>query len=874
MTRAIMLALTMLMTLEAAAQQRATDIRAITLDLAFYERGREGWTRARAPQVGGMIAMRCTYESDAGADRKPWSVGFMEGTQALGSLVGNGLREGGARSTRIWYARILAPGSMELACVADVDGAIAESNETNNRAAARVDVPAPAARGTAPAVSRATSARRLGTITPRDAAQVRGADPAIDLRFTEAAGVKRAKEQLELRGVGSISAAAVGEALAVNCGYRVHMDAPNGETVRIAPWQLIVEKDGEKLLDQPGRSDLVSVRGASTMEDAIARVTPAQAGAYTFRCRLDAGNAIAETDEANNVAEFPVQVGATRATTPVNPGARGKATLGFAIPQGTHDFVFGAKQGDIHKEKLHPKFKWHSPYANDFDWQWQVALSPFPADANAPAPPIIRKGTVPINPQSVFSVNFETFPPLGKDPNASRTAGAARPSVAPDAPRDFFIRIVPMKAGKPAGPPSNTVIAHYTGKTDPAADAANAAITADSVKKQKLAEMNEQSTVYSVEILGFEGAIFPSRYGCVFVVKNEHFTKFPHPLASYEEGKEHCPPIDPSKQQKDLGDQIWEGISGYGHAWNGLAWFYDEAKDTAAALFAEVIVPCSLLKDLGEGAASTCEDIAKQVAATAIDVGLMAVGVPPTIPDLEGMSNLAKGEVVEAAVDYTCDAIESEGGKCTPAMREGLAQAYGKALDEMQKGLERQASEPHCGDVQGAKEQGFVALPCFSDYPGTEVIPGPSSVETSPAVKLRITRTRPDPFPMSCAVMASLVVRNDVAGFGKIEASLWPPGELPVSTISSVGGSSVVTLPLGPRKPWNSPVGKKGAIVEWYQIVSGGTGTLSVYGDGYADAQPPLPPGKVAVGCVDEPENKTLVIPKSFGDKTFPWKLQ
>jgi hypothetical protein len=285
-------------------------------------------------------------------------------------------------------------------------------------------------------------------------------------------------------------------------------------------------------------------------------------------------------------------------------------------------------------------------------------------------------------------------------------------------------------------------------------------------------------------------------------------------------------------------------------------------------------VPCSMLKDLGEGVASTCQDIAKKVAATAIDVGLMAVGVPPTIPDLEGMGKLAKGEVVEAAVDYTCDAIESEGGKCTPEMREGLAQAYGKALDEMQKGLKRQASEPHCGDVQGAKEQGYIALPCFSDYPDTEVKPAPGTVETSPAVKIRITRTKPDPFPMSCAVMASLVVRNDVAGFGKIEVSLWPAGQVSVPAIASVGGSSVVTLQLGPRKPWTSPIGKQGSIVEWYQILSGGTGTLSVVGTGYADAQPPLPPGKVGVSCAKGPGAKTVVIPKSFGDKTFPWKLQ
>ena len=122
-------------------------------------------------------------------------------------------------------------------------------------------------------------------------------------------------------------------------------------------------------------------------------------------------------------------------------------------------------------------------------------------------------------------------------------------------------------------------------------------------------------------------------------------------------------------------------------------------------------MPCQYLGSKLEGG---CKDIAKQVASSAITAGLAATGVPPTIPNLQGLGDVAKGKAVDAAVDYSCKEFESHGGQCTPELRKALAAAYGKALDQIQVGAS-QIKEPGCGNTELAHENGREPLPCFTD---------------------------------------------------------------------------------------------------------------------------------------------------------------
>jgi hypothetical protein len=665
----------------------------------------------------------------------------------------------------------------------------------------------------------------------------------------------------------------------------------------------------------------------------IERWTPTAAGAYRFRCRLDTGNAIAETDETNNIVDFTLEVGTgtTRTQPPPKPKPRGQPMIAFTAPKiDAPAPVMGATESTVYQGKLKVQLKWQSPQAAAFEWRWQVSLWPFPGDPSVPPPALLREGNVPKDMYNVFSIDLGSFPPLGQSAKSGQTgppgnARGAKPPAAPaepgsqaraakppavgtrkpgtglfpptggaptnltevsqshdsagtpgvaDAPIDFHIRILPLKGGKPAGAPSNVVVAHYQPGPDPYDVKASEAITLESQKKQKLAEMSEQSTVYKLDLLALEPPTLPTRYGCIIVVTNPYEKKLGHPLFQFHPGEEYCPKKNPKYQQKSDWEQFLEGVEGYAHAWNGLSWFYDKAKDAVASFIAEVIVPCQLLQELDEGAVSTCQEIAKELASTAISVGLTAAGVPPSIPDLEGMSDLAKGKAAKAAAGYTCDLIESEGGECTPEMRKGLEEAYGKGIDQLQKDLIKQSQEPNCGNFEEANEHGLLPLPCFGNFPGAEVKPAPGSVETSPAVTVRITRTRPDPkFSTQCGVYASLVVKNDIPGYGKTEAALWPAAKEAMPPLAGVGASKVVTLNFGPRQPWH-PSGKQGATAEWYELVSGGTGTLNVVGSGTAQAQPPLPAGTVSVACATGPGPKTIAIPKDFaGKKPPPWPI-
>ncbi|MGH8251239.1 MAG: CARDB domain-containing protein [Steroidobacteraceae bacterium] len=897
------------------------DIRVVGVDFAYYERGRQGWASSRGPAIGGMLAIRCTYEmtaGSAGAAAKPWSIGFLDGEKVLERMVGTGLLDPATRrTTRTWYGRILQPGAAQAACVADIDNELAETNEANNRMARTLNVPGPERSTAPPSATRAEPQQRFAIVTPRDAAQARGAAPPFDLKFVEAAGVKRASDPRALRAIPSVSSVSVGEPLAVNCSYRIHMDAPNGEKVTVPPWKLSIERNGQAVSSTAGNTELVSMRGASSPANVFERWTPTQAGSYTFRCRLDVDGAIAETDENNNAAEFAIQVGAATATArptrperPASPAlpARGQPLLTFAATKpGSLALVLGPTKTTIYSGMLKLRLKWQSPQAAAFDWRWQVSLWPFPGDPALPPPALLREGSVAKNVDSVFSIDLGSFPPLGQQAKSGKTGspasatmpklpaapakpgsrvgigkppavGTTKPGTAKgpqgkpgiiDAPMDFHIRILPIKGGKPAGAPSNVVVAHYLPGPDPAVEAANAAITAHSEKAKKLAQMEAEAKVFKLDVLSLSQPSFPSRWGCIVVIKNPHAKTFGHPLFQYKEGEEYCPKKDPKLHEKDFGEKVLEGLEGYAHAWNGISWFYEKAKDTVASLIAEVLVPCQLLKELDEGAVSTCQEIAKEVAGTAITVGLMAAGVPPTIPDLEGMSNLAKGKAAEAAADYTCELLESEGGQCTPEMRKGLVESYKKGIDQLQKDLLKQAQEPNCGDAQEAGEHGLLPLPCFNSFPGTEVKPAPGTFETSPAVKLRVTRIRPDPdFPMDCSISAGLTVKNDIPSYGKTEAQLWPPAKGAVPALPAVGSSKIITLNFGPRQPWH-PIGKQGATAKWYELLSGGTGSLGV-STYTATAVAPGPQGNQAVSC-SVGLLKTVQVPKAFADPNQPW---
>ena len=195
--------------------------------------------------------------------------------------------------------------------------------------------------------------------------------------------------------------------------------------------------------------------------------------------------------------------------------------------------------------------------------------------------------------------------------------------------------------------------------------------------------------------------------------------------------------------------------------------FYDEAKAWTAAQFANTL-PCDMLGK----AAAECKKYGEQLAGAAINVGLVAAGVPPTLPDLNAA---AKGKAVDVGVDFTCASIESSGGKCSPELRAALAKVYATGLDKLQSQLDQTTKEPGCGNATIAHEHGREPLPCFGDYSGVEFRPADGAVYQPPMVTARVTRTArglPELERSGYDLRAELTLRNTFEG--QIESVLRP----------------------------------------------------------------------------------------------------
>jgi len=434
-----------------------------------------------------------------------------------------------------------------------------------------------------------------------------------------------------------------------------------------------------------------------------------------------------------------------------------------------------------------------------------------------------------------FKLDLESWVP---PPPSGRSSAAFSPRL--------FLRIILLdENGQPIGTPSGAVTLTRGGRQG-TIDVAEVIAAAEKVKAETEAK-RARASVYDVKILSHKPVTFPdpNRWGCVKVVENPYYLKALHPLMQYQPGKEYCPPTDPSTQEKSTWEWIGTAVTGWGKAYDGLAHFYDEAKNYVATQFANT-VPC---KWLGKKLEDDCKDAAKQLAGTAISVGLVAAGVPPTLPDLAGLQELGKGKVVNAAVEYSCKSFESQGGVCTPEMREQLAKFYKQALDKLIEEIERDGNEPDCGDAQTAKEHGRLPLPCFTAFPGTEVKPATGSVYEPSMVTVRVTRTKSDPeFTMpGCSVYANVNLQNDFKGgwFGGWYAKPGLlAGEAFVEARSSIpplalGKSIDLTLTFTKTQKHSLPGLYQPDYIGWMQLYVGGKGSL--FAGAVTDKGIPLP---------------------------------
>jgi hypothetical protein len=289
--------------------QAPPDVQIIDVQLTYYRREGRAWAATRAPTRGAMFALRCTYAITPEARVVDWSIAFMEGERLLDRAAGPGpFDPATGQIARTWYGTLIEPGPVDLGCVADPNGELAESNEGNNRVTRRIEVSGGQRVAPAPPGERL----RVARVPTSQAATVRGKPPALDLAFASFAGVKRANAPGGVRDAPPVTTATAGEPLVVDCSYVVYMDAPNGEPVETAAWSGQIELQGQTVKQAAGDTRLVSSHGTSNPVTLQHRFSPPKAGSYSVRCQLDTAASLAETDETNNTASFTLEVQAGR----------------------------------------------------------------------------------------------------------------------------------------------------------------------------------------------------------------------------------------------------------------------------------------------------------------------------------------------------------------------------------------------------------------------------------------------------------------------------------------------------------------------------------------------------------------------------------
>jgi hypothetical protein len=509
------------------------------------------------------------------------------------------------------------------------------------------------------------------------------------------------------------------------------------------------------------------------------------------------------------------------------------AKLAFSVPDAKlNQGALGGVEGDMYESN--PKMLLaYETTATGYQWRWQVATQPFPTESALSVPGMIAQGDAGKSP---FTIDLSHVPPIGTplqvvlpggvQPAQGGGAPAAQVSAKKAGPMTLHARLVPVLNGAVAGPPSNTVTSHYKSGMSPPEQAAIGAANAETFKQKMLG--------FTISVVDYEPAKWPNQIGCVIVMTNPY--ELPHKLGSFPVSQNpYCPPHKPEGRDDAL-YWIGEAVHGWFLAYDLGAEYYNSAK---AWIVDQVVgpIPCEWL---GDDLENTCDGALHVLVDTAITGAMASVGVPPSMPKLAQLADAAKGDLIDAAVDFTCDQVKEAGDhECDTLVKEALREIYEQGLEQMIKDAKRGASEPDCDNAELGVNH--VLLPCFTDYPGVVVKPAPGAVYEPPMVTLKVTRTAPAPSPyLACSLRMTLHATNHFSGTSYVQGQMLPAkdiaGELyepAEAAIELLQPGQSATLKVAFQKmrlfsiATNTP-SPNGSLGEWGALYWGGKGTLGV----------------------------------------------
>jgi len=383
------------------------------------------------------------------------------------------------------------------------------------------------------------------------------------------------------------------------------------------------------------------------------------------------------------------------------------------------------------------QLQWSSSSSSVTSGIWQVSSQPFPDTASLSPPGLVASGDAGAYSGAgaqTFWIDFSLLT-LGAE-------GGVQPDVesagAPpwlleelewEEPSPFrlvdettlqipyYIRVLPMSGNIPAGAPSTEAVV-YLG---PAAEQENPLVE----PPPKLPD------IYTVTIDSFTNLSAPYLpWGCVQILSLDEATLrqtaygafiLPYLQEALNAGGAFCP-------------QPYTGVGEPGplesfvdFATGALGWvsdFYESLKEDIVNIVANVIN--TAIPGLCEGSAeegSTCHQLLKR----GLEAGLVALGIPPEIPNMDQLVNDGKAYLV-------AELAEELGPECGDYCQEKLEEALDEVIDML---AEQQVAQA-CANTELAHANGREPL-CLP--PGVEAIPHPGS-SWQPAV-VNVTISRP-----------------------------------------------------------------------------------------------------------------------------------
>lgn len=401
-------------------------------------------------------------------------------------------------------------------------------------------------------------------------------------------------------------------------------------------------------------------------------------------------------------------------------------------------------------------------------------------------------------------------PVLGSDAVVS---GSPVGGVLYTPPREFYVRAVPMSGETLLGPQSNTVILRWLGPYD-GPDLKNIKLVNCSKPPEdpQCKAQQPKPPNYKVEILSYNGWIPPKsgHEGCFVVTET---TTAPlikgFPEITYKEGQTVCPP-------KPKEPSFLEAVVNFVvDAVNWVANTYAKLKD-AVIDFVSQFVPAALCN--------------KSCIGALLDIGLAALGIPPSLPNFDQLMNQGIAYLASAAVEQIG----------VPKALQDLAEGPAKdiAIEQFKNTAEEQIKD---GIKAGIKEmQKNLSSQVAWIANGVPIKPDPLGDYQAPGMTIRVTR-KPGAGVCTGAKISVLATVSSTTpnGVKELDGQPWAwLYEGKVLPLPPLAENESVTIPviLKPRFSYGYPGAKyysyNQAATGWSHLYYGGIAELDALGGG------------------------------------------